>query len=205
MISPRSHWESVYKHKDPTNVSWYQKHPKISLEMIERTGVNKDAEIIDVGGGTSTLIDDLILNGYENVTVLDIADVAVRLTKTRIGNNTTLAKFITADITDVQLPPFYFDVWHDRAVFHFLTNPLDRKKYVEVVLNSVKPGGHVIVATFGPDGPDHCSGLEIIKYSPDALHDEFGKNFDLLHHITEEHATPFRTQQQFIYCYCRKA
>ena len=205
MISQKAHWESVYKDNDPTNVSWYQEHPEISLEMIKRTGAGRSAAIIDVGGGTSTLIDDLILDGYGNITVLDISDAAIQLTKKRITNGANRVEFITADITKSHLPPAHFDIWHDRAVFHFLTNPLDREKYVEAVLRSVKPRGHVIVATFGPDGPNRCSGLDVIRYNAGTLHDEFGKNFDLLHHITEEHATPFQTQQQFIYCYCRKA
>jgi 2-polyprenyl-3-methyl-5-hydroxy-6-metoxy-1,4-benzoquinol methylase len=203
-METKTHWEEVYETKESTEVSWFQKHPELSLQFIEGTGVDNSAQIIDVGGGASTLVDDLLNRNYQNITVLDISAAALQVAQTRIGSQANVVTWLEADITQVQLPQQFYDVWHDRAVFHFLTHAADRQKYVEAVMHSVKAGGHVIVATFGIDGPNRCSGLEIVRYNPVSLHDEFGNNFDLVHSTSESHVTPFGTEQKFIYCYCIK-
>jgi SAM-dependent methyltransferase len=203
MQQAKAHWEEVYDRKSVTEVSWYQEHSDVSLGFIERTGVSKSGAIIDVGGGASTLVDDLLAVGYEDVSVLDISASALRAAKARLGERSTAVNWIEADITGVELPGHRFDVWHDRAVFHFLTLEEDRARYVQAVRHSVKHFGHVIVATFGPDGPLRCSGLPVMRYSPDRLHEEFGAAFELIEHASEAHRTPFGTVQQFIYCYCR--
>ncbi|MCG9890896.1 MAG: class I SAM-dependent methyltransferase [Thermosynechococcaceae cyanobacterium MS004] len=203
-METKIYWEAVYEAKDSTEVSWFQEHPEISLQFIERTGVDNSVQVIDVGGGASTLVDDLLDRGYRNITVLDISSAALQVAQERLGSRANAVTWLEADITQVELPYKFYDVWHDRAVFHFLTRAADRQKYVEAVMHSVKEGGHVIVATFGVDGPSRCSGLEVVRYSPDSLHDEFGNNFDLVDSTSESHKTPFGTEQKFIYCYCRK-
>ena len=200
----KSHWEDVYETKDATQVSWFQQHPELSVQFIKETRVDKTGQIIDVGGGASTLVDDLLANGYENVTVLDISMAALQTAQQRLGSLASRVTWLEADITQVNLPYRFYDVWHDRAVFHFLTDPEDRARYVKAVQHSVKTGGHVIVATFGLEGPLRCSGLEVVRYSPDSLHDEFGNDFELVDSTNELHQTPFGTEQRFIYCYCRK-
>ena len=200
----KTHWETAYETKGTTEVGWFQEHADLSLKLIKNTHVETLAQIIDVGGGASTLVDDLLDAGYENVTVLDISATALHAAQGRLGTQAAKAKWIAADITAAELPRQHYDVWHDRAVFHFLTDENDRRKYVRAVERSVKLGGHVIVATFGPDGPLQCSGLRVVRYSPDSLHDEFGSQFELVEHTCEDHHTPFGTVQPFIYCYCRK-
>ena len=200
----KSHWENIYQTKDATEVSWFQRHPELSFQFIEHTGVDKAGQIIDVGGGASTLVDDLLANGYDNVTVLDISAAALQVAQQRLGQLASKVTWLEANITQVELPYSFYDVWHDRAVFHFLTLAGDRARYVKAVQHSVKTGGHVIVATFGLEGPLRCSGLEVVRYSPDSLHDEFGDDFALVDTTDELHQTPFGTEQKFIYCYCRK-
>jgi ubiquinone/menaquinone biosynthesis C-methylase UbiE len=203
-MQSKSHWENIYETKDATQVSWFQQHPELSLRFIEETRVDKAGQIIDVGGGASTLVDDLLANEYENVTVLDISLAALQVARQRLGSFASRVTWLEADVTQVKLPYRFYDVWHDRAVFHFLTREEDRARYVKAVQHSVKTGGHVIVATFGLEGPLRCSGLEVVRYSPDSLHDEFGNDFELVDTTNELHQTPFGTEQKFIYCYCRK-
>ena len=200
----KSHWENIYTTKDSKQVSWYQLHLQLSLQLIERTGVDKAAQIIDVGGGSSTLVDDLLQYGYQSVTVLDISAAAVGVARQRLGTRADDVTWLEADITRVSLPERNYDVWHDRAVFHFLTRAEDRHKYVDVVRRAVKAGGHVIVATFASDGPEKCSGLDVMRYDPDGLHSEFGAEFTLIESVREDHQTPFGTQQKFVYCYCKR-
>jgi ubiquinone/menaquinone biosynthesis C-methylase UbiE len=203
-MQSKSHWENVYASKDITEVSWFQQHPELSLQFIEQTGVDKAGQIIDVGGGASTLVDDLLANGYDNVTVLDISGAALQAAQKRLGQLASKVTWLEASIIEVKLPENFYDVWHDRAVFHFLTRAEDRARYVEAVRLSVKTGGHVIVATFGLEGPLRCSGLDVVRYSPDSLHDEFGDSFEIVDTTSELHHTPFGAEQKFIYCYCRK-
>lgn len=202
-MNRKTHWENVYQTKEVDQVSWYCEHLENSLQLILQTNVGKDAAIIDVGGGSSTLVDDLLRHGFADVSVLDISGKALENSKKRIGKKAELVEWIEADITQISLPENHYDVWHDRAVFHFLTDSEDRRKYVELVKKSLKVGGHIIVASFGLEGPKKCSGLDVVQYSPDSMHNEFGKSFELVNSVHETHQTPFQTTQEFIYCYCR--
>jgi ubiquinone/menaquinone biosynthesis C-methylase UbiE len=204
-MQSRDHWNRVYTTRTPTRVSWFQEHAQQSVALIDQAGVAKDAAIIDVGGGASTLVDDLVAGSYSNITVLDLSDAALAAARTRLGKPASHVTWIAGDITQLELPVHAYDVWHDRAVFHFLTSREDREAYVRAVLRAVKPGGIVIVATFAADGPDHCSGLPVVRYSADGLHAEFGAPFTLLKQEREEHHTPTGATQKFIYCMCRKA
>lgn len=201
---PKDHWEKVYSSKAADAVSWFQPHANLSLDLIKATGAGLDAGIIDVGGGASTLVDDLVVAGYSDLTVLDLSSAALDAARQRLGTREEMVRWIEADITQVDLPRQRYDIWHDRAVFHFLTTQKQRDAYVRTVFHSVKPGGHVIVATFAEDGPEQCSGLPVMRYRADDLHDEFGEAFTLLKHQKEAHQTPFGTVQQFVYCYCRR-
>ena len=201
-MDPKAHWEKVYRTKQPTEVSWYRPHLDVSLQLIEEAASNRDARIIDVGGGESTLVDDLLDRGYHNLSVLDISATALAIAKERLGDMADQVNWLCADVTTFAFPQQEYDVWHDRAVFHFLTEGYDRAAYVRQVAHAVAPGGHVIVATFGPEGPTKCSGLDVVRYDPNALHDEFGPRFRLVKHLTELHQTPAGSLQQFTYCYC---
>lgn len=203
-MQSKDHWEKVYTTKASDTVSWFQPHADTSVALIRATGAALDASIIDVGGGASTLVDDLLALGYTNLTVLDLSSAALAAARQRLGSKASGVRWIEADITQAGLPDRKFDIWHDRAVFHFLTSPEERAAYVQAVFRAVKPGGHVIVASFAEDGPDQCSGLPVMRYRPDELHAEFGEAFALLKHKKEAHHTPTGTVQQFVYCYCRR-
>jgi SAM-dependent methyltransferase len=202
-MTPKEHWDAIYRTKPPEAVSWYRPHLEISLDLIERAAPGRSTAIIDVGGGESTLVDDLLRRGYTDLTVLDISQTAIDVTRRRLGADADRVRWIAADVTRVALPRSAYDVWHDRAVFHFLTNHDDRAAYVRNTLGAVRRGGHVIVGVFGPEGPDHCSGLEVMRYDAEALHDEFGGDFRLVESSKQLHYTPWGTAQQFVYCFCR--
>lgn len=202
-MNRREHWENIYLTKARDEVSWFREHLDTSLRMITNTGVRSEASIIDVGGGNSTLVDDLLAHGFGDVSVLDISSKAIADSKKRLGGLSEKVDWIEADITAVDLPLDY-DVWHDRAVFHFLTDAEDRQKYIHLVERSLRTGGHIIVASFGLDGPRKCSGLDVMRYSPETMHGEFGEGFNLVESLSETHKTPSDTTQEFIYCYCRK-
>lgn len=202
-MNAKVHWSNIYQTKAPDQVSWYQDYPQLSMQFIQGTGVEKTGHIIDVGGGASTLVDHLLDAGYQQLTVLDISAEALETTRQRLGAQGDHVRWLEADITQIELPRNFYDVWHDRAVFHFLTRAEDRRRYVETVRHSVKVGGHVIVATFALDGPEKCSGLEVMRYSPQNLKGEFGDSFELVESTNETHHTPFGTEQKFVYCYCR--
>ena len=201
----KSHWEKVYDSSDPTQVSWYQAEPHVSLHLIEKVAAGFDSPIIDVGGGASTLVDGLLDAGYRNVTVLDIAPSSLAIARQRLGERADRVHWMAADILDAELSEAAYDVWHDRAVFHFLTKPEDRQQYIAQVLRAVAPGGHVIVASFALDGPARCSGLDVVRYSPVSMHREFGSSFRLIDSTREEHHTPSGRTQEFLYCLCRRA
>lgn len=202
-MDARSHWENVYTTKAPEVVSWYRLHLEKSLEIVERVAPDRSVAIIDVGGGESTLVDDLLARGYQNVAVLDVSPTAIDVAKRRLGRAADSVQWIVADITSVELPSSACDVWHDRAVFHFLTEKEQRAAYARQVARVVKPGGYVLVSTFGPEGPTKCSGLEVVRYDAESLHAEFGVSFRLLESLKELHETPLGTTQQFLYCLCR--
>jgi len=189
-MDKHEHWESVYGRKARDQVSWYRPHLERSLEFIEGASLSSEAPIIDVGAGASTLVDDLLERGYSDVTVLDISAAAIADAKARLGAKANRVTWIVADITSVALPTSRYDFWHDRAVFHFLVDAAARRRYVATVRAAVKPGGHVLVATFGPEGPERCSGLDVVRYSADALHAEFGADFKKIASCREVHTTP---------------
>lgn len=202
-MQKKDHWEHVYATKPATGVSWYQEHAGQSLRLIAGTGVPTSGAIIDVGGGASTLVDGLLARGYSNLTVLDLSATALKAAQDRLGASAGQVRWLEGDITAIELPVHAYDIWHDRAVFHFLTTPEQRHAYVQAVLRAVRPGGHVIVSTFAEDGPLQCSGLPVVRYSPEGLHAEFGTPFELLQHEKEAHQTPAGNSQRFVYCYCR--
>lgn len=202
-MGEKEHWEDIYGHKTPDQVSWYRPHLERSIQFIEGAGLPKDAAIIDVGGGASTLVDDLLDRGYSNITVLDISSTSMMGAKDRLGPRAETVTWIVGDITQVQLPEHGYDFWHDRAVFHFLQDVAMRRRYVAAVSRALKPAGHIVVATFGPAGPEKCSGLEVMRYSPDELHAEFGRGFKKIASCSEAHLTPWGSEQEFVYCYCR--
>lgn len=205
MTDTRDHWDKVYGAKKPTEVSWYQREAALSLRLIRRAVADRSAPIIDVGGGTSTLVDGLLAEGYGNVTVLDISATALALARARLGGAAARVTWVEADILTARLPPAGYEVWHDRAVFHFLTDATHRRLYVEQVRRAVRIGGHVMMATFAKDGPTLCSGLEVARYAPDELHAQFGADFQLIEDAREEHHTPGGAAQPFVYCLCRMA
>jgi SAM-dependent methyltransferase len=202
-VSSRNHWEKIYRSKTPEAVSWYRPHLERSVALIRQVAPEPDAAIIDVGGGESTLVDDLLALGYRRLTVLDVSPTAIEVARRRLGARAREVAWIVADVTEAALPAAGFDVWHDRAVFHFLADAGKRAAYVRQVARAVRPGGHVIVATFGPEGPASCSGLDVVRYDAQALHGEFGARFRLLQSETEQHRTPAGAEQQFLYCLCR--
>ena len=202
-MSRRDHWEKVYRARKASEVSWYQPKAEVSLDLIRQVAPDLDARIIDVGGGASTLVDGLLDAGYRHVTVLDIAGASLAIARNRLGARASSVTWRETDILTAPLADDRYDVWHDRAVFHFLTEPSDRARYVAKIRESVKPGGHVIVASFAPDGPSKCSGLEVVRYSPDTMHAQFGDGFRLVGSVREEHRTPSGATQAFVYCLFR--
>ena len=202
-MNSKEHWDAVYRTKPADGVSWFRPHLERSLAFLEAAKVGLDARVIDVGGGASTLVDDLLERGYNNVTVLDLSQAALDAARARLGERAARVQWLCADVTDARLPEAAYDFWHDRAVFHFLREPAARARYVDAVRRALKPGGHIVVATFGPHGPEKCSGLEVMRFSAEALHDEFGSDFAREADATEMHTTPWGTEQEFVYCYCR--
>jgi SAM-dependent methyltransferase len=202
-MNPKMHWEKVYTTTAPESVSWYRAHLETSLALVERAAPARSSSIIDIGAGESTFVDDLLRLGYNNLTVLDVSETAIDVTKKRLGPAADRVHWLVGDILEVDLAAKAYDLWHDRAVFHFLTDPASRAAYVRQVARAVKPGGHVIVSTFGPEGPTKCSGLEVMRYDAGSLHGEFGARFRLIESSKELHQTPRGTNQQFLYCYCR--
>ena len=199
----QTHWQSIYNEKDVTQVSWFQEHADTSLRIIQQYENNKNATIIDIGAGASPLVDDLLEAGYAKIEVLDISSQALAIAQKRLGDKQQKVIWRSVDILKAKLPAQSYDVWHDRAVFHFLTNEADRTRYVEQVCHALKPNGKVIISTFGPDGPLKCSGLPIVRYDHDSLHSEFGSGFKLIEHGQEDHLTPDGSVQKFIYCFCK--
>jgi 2-polyprenyl-3-methyl-5-hydroxy-6-metoxy-1,4-benzoquinol methylase len=199
-MGSQHHWEHVYQTKSPEATSWYQPHLRTSVEWITAAAPDRSASIIDIGAGESTLADDLLALGYRNITVLDISESALAKSQSRLGSSASQIKWLPADVTIAALPAHSFDVWHDRAVFHFMTEPGQRRAYMHKLAASLKPGGHAIIATFGPQGPEKCSGLPTSRYDGQTLHLELGPDFRIAKSSIIDHQTPFGTRQQFLYC-----
>ena len=202
-MDSKTHWEGVYRTKGPRGVSWFQPEARVSLELIQRVAPDLEVAILDAGGGASTLVDGLLAAGYSRVSVLDLSAAALRQARERVGGCAAEASWLEGDVLAIDLPLSGIDVWHDRAVFHFLTAVADRRRYVAQVRQGLRPGGHIIVATFADDGPTRCSGLDVARYTPQALHEEFGPDFALIESRREEHVTPWGARQAFTYCVCR--
>lgn len=199
----KSQWEGIYANKTPAEVSWYQLEPAGSLELIALTGIGRAGNIIDVAGRASVLVDKLIGQGFHDLTVLDISSKALDYAKERLGSRAEAVKWIEADATEFESPKKY-DLWHDRAVFHFLTDKDGRKKYVRNMNQALKPGRYVIIATFSIAGPFKCSGLNVALYGPEKMENELGIFFELVKSVNEEHLTPEGKEQKFTYCCFRK-
>lgn len=205
MPTTQNHWARIYEEGSATEVSWFQEHAELSLKLVEQADVQASASIIDVGAGASTLVDDLLGKGFKDLTVLDLAPAALSVAQARLGPRAGQVQWLAANVLEVDLPASRYDVWHDRAVFHFLTDQEERQAYVGKVLHAVKPGGLVIVATFAEDGPTKCSGLPVRRYSASALDEKFGERLALQCCVSESHRTPRGNVQAFIYCVFRKA
>ncbi len=203
MITTKEHWEKVFATKAANEVSWFQPYPKTSVEFFELFNLPLDANIIDIGGGDSYLVDVFIEKGYRNIYVLDISENALNRAKQRLGDKASLVHWIVSDVTDFK-PEVKFDFWHDRAAFHFLTSEQKIEKYVAIAENGINKNGYLILGTFAEGGPEKCSGLEIKQYSEASMSTRFEKKFDRIKCIFEEHETPFNTKQHFLFCSFRK-
>jgi 2-polyprenyl-3-methyl-5-hydroxy-6-metoxy-1,4-benzoquinol methylase len=195
----KDHWERIYKKLSPSEVGWYQAYPEKSLKLINNTCEGTDCRIIDVGGGTSNLSEHLLEQGFTKLTVLDISGNSINKAKSQLGDKSSRITWIAADITKYSFKEQY-DVWHDRAVFHFLADAEERKGYINSLNQALKLNGHLIMATFGLDAPPKCSGLPVVRYSPETLQNELGDNFNLVNSYSENHVTPSEVSQNFIYC-----
>lgn len=197
----KNHWEKVYQTKTPDEVSWTQEKPQTSLDLINSCALGKEAKIIDIGGGDSTLVDFLLNEGYQNITVLDISAKALERAQKRLGSQAEKVTWIEADVTEFE-PKETYDIWHDRAAFHFLTQQEHIRKYLQITKENV--AGYMILGTFSINGPKKCSGLDIQQYDEPSITSLFKENFEKLSCFTEDHTTPFNTIQNFIFCRFRK-
>lgn len=211
-VDRKSHWENVYATKGEGEVSWYQENPAPSLELIALAGLSEEASIIDIGGGASRLVDGLVERNFAQVTILDLSAAALDAAKARLkarlggqgmGDKGSGVKWVTADITSWE-PNQTYDLWHDRAAFHFLTEPADQSAYLDRLRKAVKRGGHVVIGTFAPDGPEQCSGLPIVRYDAASLSAILGADFKLIDTRRHDHATPWGALQRFQFStFCR--
>ena len=197
-MNRQEYWNQVYQTKGSQDVSWYQRRPDLSLALIAASGLGKDAGIIDVGGGASTLVDFLLDDGHTRLAVLDLSGVALSLSRTSLGARADRVEWLEADVTSFE-PPHCFDLWHDRAVFHFLTAAEDRRKYMATLRRTLHPGGTVVLSTFSLDGPPMCSGLDVVRYDESSIFAELGAEFQLREVRREIHVTPWQSEQHFIY------
>jgi SAM-dependent methyltransferase len=203
-MSTKAHWEQVYSTKPTEKLGWYEPHLHTSLIWIDELKLSKDAPIIDIGGGVSTLVDDLLKAGYQSITVLDLSDKALSSVKERLGDKAKLISWLHDDINSVELPACYYELWHDRAVFHFLTSEKQQRKYRDNLLKALKLGGHLIIGVFAPEAPPSCSGLSVRRYSHEQLEDMLGGEFELQNHTKELHITPGGVEQTYLYClFCK--
>jgi ubiquinone/menaquinone biosynthesis C-methylase UbiE len=195
--SRRAHWETVYASKSEREVSWFQESAAPSLELIAEAGVTPLSAIIDVGGGASRLVDALLEKGFRDVTVLDISEAALGAAKARLSERGLSVRWVISDVTEWRPEAAAFDLWHDRAAFHFLTDPGDRTAYVARMIRALKPGGHAIIATFALDGPERCSGLPVQRYDGRNVGEAIGERFELIRTRPEVHTTPWGAKQSF--------
>ena len=195
----KKHWDNLYKNKVFEGVSWYQKTPKNSLEFLEKLKVSKNAKIIDIGGGDSYFVDHLLDRGFENITVLDISENAIVRAKNRLGEKANKVKWIVEDVTIFE-PSEYYDFWHDRAAFHFLTSDVEIKKYLSALDKGLNFGGYLLIGTFSEKGPLKCSGIDIKQYSDESLSKLFNEKYDQINCLTDDHVTPTEKIQNFIFC-----
>lgn len=197
----KNHWEAIYQTKAADQVSWFKPRLSQTFQLLSQANVSVREPILDVGGGASTLVDDLLKKGFGDITILDISSEALEVAKKRLGSQAQKVKWLISDITTADLLKNHYALWHDRAVFHFLIRPEDRRAYVNRLNASLKQAGHAILSTFSLTGPERCSGLEVVRYSPEKLAAELGENFQLIKSFDENHQTPLGTTQAFIYCY----
>jgi SAM-dependent methyltransferase len=197
-MSRQEHWNNVYQTKDSSDVSWFQRRPDVSLALIAAAGTPKTQGVIDVGGGASVLVDCLWDDGYTPLGVLDLSADALNQARSRLGGRADSIDWFVADVTSFN-PPHRFGLWHDRAVFHFLTDPLDRRAYLATLRKSLQPGGAVVLSTFATDGPPKCSGLDVMRYDEVTMLAELGVEFQLQETRRETHITPWQSEQRFIY------
>ena len=200
-MDQQSHWQQVYATKATDAVSWYRPHLDRSLAFIDALGLDRDAPILDVGAGASTLVDDLLARGFRELTLNDLADTALALARQRLASSPPAlnVRYRVGNITTLDLPDAHVALWHDRAVFHFLTEPAQRAAYVAQAAHTLRPGGHLLIATFAADGPERCSGLPVQRYDADTLAAEFAPHFTRIGDAREQHPTPFGTTQSFQY------
>jgi trans-aconitate methyltransferase len=199
----KSHWDRVYEDRVFTDVSWYQAQPSESLDLIEAAATHRDAPIIDIGGGASTLVDHLLDRGYRDLTVLDVSEQAFTQARARLGEAAGQVSWIATDVTMFR-PERTYDLWHDRAVLHFLIDAEDRRRYLAALRRALAPGGHLVLATFGPEGPQKCSGLEVRRYSMDTMAELLGADFELCSEQFQYHETPSGGSQQFLFTRWRR-
>lgn len=202
-VERKEHWDVVYGEKSEAQLSWHQDNPRLSLELIEMSGATANSSAIDIGGGTSRLASSLLAMGLHDITVLDLSQVALDTARNRLGQAGEKVKWISADITS-WVPDRYYDLWHDRAVFHFLVDPAERAAYLKSLSRAVSVGGHVIIATFAPDGPEKCSGLPVVRYSPSDLAEILGESFEIVAHRHHLHQTPSGKRQSFQFSLFRR-
>jgi trans-aconitate methyltransferase len=199
----QAHWQKAYKEKGEKQVSWFQEKPALSLELIHGVGVKPDSAIIDIGGGASRLVDVLVNEGHRDLTVLDLSDEAVAITRSRLAERAPLVKWIVGDVTE-WVPSRQYDLWHDRAAFHFLTEATDRAAYLDRLMRAIRLGGHAIIATFAIDGPERCSGLPVMRYDATALSAALGRTFALIGTRRQDHTTPTGGVQRFLFSVFRR-
>lgn len=202
-MGKKDHWDTIYSQKAEADLSWHQDDPSVSLELMLKAGLTPDTSVIDIGAGTSRVVDRLLTLGLRDIAVLDLSEAAIATSRGRLGDSSAKVSWIVADVTNWETSRV-FNIWHDRAVFHFLLDPVDRASYVERLSTSLDLGGHAIVATFALDGPEKCSGLDVTRYSPDSLSETLGDNFGLVTHRFHVHRTPSGRPQSFQYSLFQK-
>lgn len=203
-MNTKDHWQNVYKTRPSDKLGWYKEHLQISINWIRELNLSYEAPVIDVGGGASSLVDDLLISGYKSISVLDLSEEALSLAKKRLGTRADNVQWLLGDVTAFDFPSNYYELWHDRAVFHFLTTNEQQQKYRDNLIKSLKIGGHIIIGTFAPEAPLKCSGLPVERYNVEKLKDTFGKQFELKRHQKELHITPGGVEQMYLYCHFLK-